>query len=368
VETSPGQAKIRFEVSADEAAVQQVTAVVAQYGLHTSQTDITILPQDAPVMSAPDAVVAKVQEPIRFTVSGRDGHDLPVELAAVGVPLGAQFDVITGAFTWTPSEGDKGSYQVSFHARNSLGKEAEKTVTLIVGQGSPMVDAVENAASAAAPLVCSPGSAASIKGHFLFEGEMPLSSRSQPVLRLGGTQVLINGNPAPLLYASSSRIEFLCPEGAPGTRLSVAVSADAGVSEAVPATLQEAAPGVFTVDGSGRGQALAVQPLAARLTAIPNFRYLGNPALAGETVTVLATGIPCSKDGVDQRLTARLNQQDTTLEAIAPSAMYAGACNVGVKVPAGITGDALELQLEVVTTGGSVVTSNTTTIAVGARR
>jgi hypothetical protein len=365
VETRPGQAKIRFEVTADAAVGQQTAAIEARHGSYTEQAEIAVIAQDGPALTAPESVAAKVQDPVQFAVRATDSQNLPVEVTAAALPAGAQYDAASGLFIWTPSSKDTGAFRVTFQARNAIGKTAERTVALTVGTGAPVVETVDNAAGSAAAAVCSPGSLASIRGRFLFNGAMPLASRSQPVMQFGETKVLINGSAVPLISVSRGRVEFVCPDVAAGTKLSVVVSTDAGDSEAMAVRAEEVAPGVLTVDGTGAGQALAVR--SSRLSALPNYRYTGNPTLSGETVTALATGIRCSSDGSDSRLAVWIGDREAAIQSIRPSA-YAGVCEIGATVPEGILGDAVALRFEAATSDGRTLSSNTTTIAVGGRQ
>ena len=76
---------------------------------------------------------------------------------------------------------------------------------------------------------------------------------------LAGTRVLFGGQPAPLLYVSGGQIGAIVPYGVAGrSTVDVFVDANGARSEPVNAALAAAAPGLFTVDASGKGQAAAL--------------------------------------------------------------------------------------------------------------
>lgn len=110
---------------------------------------------------------------------------------------------------------------------------------------------------------------------------------------LGGATVqLADGSQAPLLFASPSQINFLLPWRTPmsGT---VEIRAESGGvrSEGVTLTAAPVAPGVFTIDQSGSGQAAVLiageGALAAPAGSAPNAR----PVQPGEFVEIYATGL-----------------------------------------------------------------------------
>lgn len=75
---------------------------------------------------------------------------------------------------------------------------------------------------------------------------------------VGGTTVTVNGRPAPIYYASLTQVNFQVPaETETGTADVVVTNAD-GIQMHAQVAVASAAPGIFTVDGTGRGDAFYV--------------------------------------------------------------------------------------------------------------
>ena len=77
-------------------------------------------------------------------------------------------------------------------------------------------------------------------------------------LTLAGTTVYFNGTPAPVLYTSANQVGVVAPFGLSGDKADVVVTYQGQVSAALTVSVAPSAPGLFTLDGSGRGQAVAV--------------------------------------------------------------------------------------------------------------
>lgn len=101
---------------------------------------------------------------------------------------------------------------------------------------------------------------------------------------LAGTQVLIEGVAAPLVYVSATQISAIVPASVAGrTTARLQVIANGVSSEVLTLPVAPAAPGVFTTNFSGRGQgALLNQDNSVNSTA--------RPAARGEVVQIYATG------------------------------------------------------------------------------
>ncbi len=256
-----------------------------------------------------------------------------------------------------------GLHQIAFSATNLLGAVQTKTVQLYVGSGQPIATTLENAAGSTAPAGCSAGAVATLRGHFLYTGTTPAADPSGSTTNLNGTRVLVNGVYVPVLYASENRVDLLCPAVTPTTALAIAVETAAGSSNALSSQSQESTPGLFSIDGSGRGQAQAVRLGSLDLAALPNPRFQAKPALPGDTLLFLGTGIGCSTDTLPN-LTLKLGSHLVPVTGLQPLAGHAGVCEIAVSIPPGVTGDAVPAALQLISRDGQKILTNDTTIDV----
>ena len=82
-----------------------------------------------------------VGQTLSFTVTATDPTMDPITMTASGVPVGASYTDLgggTGQFTWTPTNGQQGSYPVTFMAMDNQGGSDSEMITITV------TDAVNN--------------------------------------------------------------------------------------------------------------------------------------------------------------------------------------------------------------------------------
>jgi len=116
-------------------------------------------------------------------------------------------------------------------------------------QFAPPNQAIVNGASFQPSIA--PGSLFSIFGTGL--AAQTASASTLPLSRnLGGAQVFVNGEPAPLVYVSGNQINAQMPVDVPtGRPISVTITnAGGATSNAVSVTVPAAAPGIFTYNGN----------------------------------------------------------------------------------------------------------------------
>jgi uncharacterized protein (TIGR03437 family) len=185
----------------------------------------------------------------------------------------------------------------------------------------------------------------------------PAASAPYPAT-LGGTQVLFDGVPAPLLYVSASQINAIVPYEvqAPLTEMKVLGAAGTDGPRAMP--VAGAVPAIFTYDGSGIGE-------AAVLNQDGTYNSIANPAARGTVITFYATGTglmnsPVTDGSVtsvslppDQLPTPKLpvsvqirGQDSQVLYAGAAPGYVSGLLQVNVQVPTTIDfGNLIPLSL-----------------------
>jgi uncharacterized protein (TIGR03437 family) len=125
-----------------------------------------------------------------------------------------------------------------------------------------------------------------------------LDANGRVATTLGGTQVLFDGQPAPLLYTSSGQLAAIVPyavDGKRGTQVQVRNGTDASDAIALPVT--PAAPSIFSVDYTGSGQGAIVNEDGKTVNGS------ATPAARGSIVAIYATGEgQTNPGGVDGQL------------------------------------------------------------------
>lgn len=241
----------------------------------------------------------------------------------------------------------------------------------VVAAGSPLGFTLVNAASQTVQAVA-PGEVVSVLGLNLGpaagaigepdgEGKLPNEA--------GGARLLFDGVPAPLLFVSQTGIRAVAPyeiEGRPFVEVEVESQGVRTLLGGVPVVAS--APGLFTVDESGWGQAKALNQDSSENGA-------GNPAERGTTITLLATGLgataPASTTGViagDERkapvlpLAANIGGLEAVVvDARSVPGQAEGIFQVEVRIPEGVD---LGPEVPVVLRAGSAVSPAGVTIAV----
>jgi uncharacterized protein (TIGR03437 family) len=238
---------------------------------------------------------------------------------------------------------------------------------------SAFVDFVNNAASNLF-LGIAPGEIVTFKGSGIGPTQavsaLPDSDGFYPT-QLSGTSVRFNGVAAPLLYTSATQVSAVVPYGVTGPLAQVTVTYQDQTS--VPATIQvfAAAPGLFTADGTGSGQAAAINQDGTVNNA-------SNPAKIGSVISLYATGggqtSPAGVDGqvstsplaaqllpVQVYIGQQLILSAAQLEYAGPApGEIAGLMQVNVPLPAGLkTGSTVPVSI-IVGTAGAGSQSNVT--------
>jgi uncharacterized protein (TIGR03437 family) len=212
---------------------------------------------------------------------------------------------------------------------------------------------VLNAASLVGGAV-SPGEIVLINGSGL--GSAQTSSPATPATVLAGTQALFDGVPAPLISVQANQVGAIVPyEVAGEDSTSLQIQYQGVKSNAVSIPVAGAAPGIFTLDSSGTGPAVAFNA-----DSTPN--SASNPASVGSSITFNATGEgQTDPPGVDgqiagdsppvpvQAVSAQIGGVDApVVSAGGAPGMAAGFFQVTVQVPDGApAGDAVPIVLTV---------------------
>jgi uncharacterized protein (TIGR03437 family) len=179
--------------------------------------------------------------------------------------------------------------------------------------------------------------------------------------QLAGVRLLLDGVPAPLLAVRNDRIQAIAPYALHGRAIArVQAEVEGKLSLPIEARVVDAAPGIFTAGGLGRGQAAA---LNADLTT----NSLLNPAARGSVIAIFGTGEgqtdPPGQDGrvllTDLRrpllpVTALIGGHPAEVTyAGSASTMVSGVFQANIRIPEDIEPGAVAVEIRAGNTGSA---------------
>ena len=194
-----------------------------------------------------------------------------------------------------------------------------------------------------------PGSIAGIRGSALaFKTEGASFAGSDPPFTVAGTTVKVNGQPAGIFYAAPDEVVFVTPSGLSNGPAEFVVTNSDGFSSKAEANISQAAPGVFTVAGDGRGEAIVLD--SKTVTSGPF-----DPSHGQLRLSIFATGVSKAKN-----VSVTIRGRSTLVETVAASRL-AGLNEIHVLVPPELSGAGRSTL--VVTADG--VQSNPVSVVIG---
>lgn len=182
---------------------------------------------------------------------------------------------------------------------------------------------------------------------------------------VGGTQVLFDGKPAPLIYSVAGQLSAIVPYAVAGkTSTQVQIQYNGKSSPMIQVPVVDAAPGIFNVPGSSQ---------AAALNADLSVNNSGTPAAKGSVIVLFATGEgQTNPGGVDGKIATDTFPKPVlpvtvTIGGTAAQVLYygaapfevAGVLQINAMIPAAVASGAVPVVVQVGTR-----TSATSTIAV----
>jgi uncharacterized protein (TIGR03437 family) len=240
-------------------------------------------------------------------------------------------------------------------------------------QTSPIT--VTNAASYEAGVVAF-DSIASIFGSFQTSDGQPGSATPGAALptTLKGVSVTVNNIVVSLFYVSNTQINFLVPPGSGSGLANIVVTSANGTTRAGTVNIVSAAPGVFTLNSSGRGTAAALSTAdGVAYQSIANAdgseRALDPGTVARPNYLILyGTGVrramatnPNDANGVAESVTALIQGVPATVSYAGQAPPFMGLDQLNVVIPPELAGLG-QLQVRLIVNGRS---SNTTTFTIG---
>jgi uncharacterized protein (TIGR03437 family) len=186
---------------------------------------------------------------------------------------------------------------------------------------------------------------------------------------VGGVRVLIDGLASPMVYAQARQVSAIVPFGVAGkSRADLYVEYEGYRTNIVSLPVTTAAPGLFTLNATGRGPGAVLHPDYSVNSAT-------NPAPRGSVIILYGTGAgqtnPAGSDGklAGEPLPRPVLPVTVRIGGLAAEVLYAGSApglvegvlQVNARVPAGVTpGSAVPVQISV----GSFSSQEGVTVAV----
>ena len=378
VSSQPGQGTVAFQASTGFVPLSQAITLNATCNGFTVHTVLNLTPAP-PALTVPGKQTVYPEKNLKFTVSANDPAGLAVSLSASNLPPNAVFNPNGGVFVWTPQDSQVGLYTVHITATNIAMVSETQDVVIEVASTTPVVFSVANAASYVDD-GCSPGAAATILGTgFAQLGSQAAASTSPLPTNVDGVRVRINGQYVPVYYASEGQVNFQCPVLSPGNTVQLTIEGSTGVSKTVSSTMHFATPGIFAIDGSGKGQGAILIANTNQLAMTPTNGIPSRPAKPGDYISIYATGlgpvnvnVPAGSPAPAKPLANAQAQVDVKIDGSPGKVAFAGLApgfiglyQVNAEIPASAAaGDAIPVQIAVHLPDGSIAESNIVTIAV----
>ncbi|WP_445474203.1 disaggregatase related repeat-containing protein [Methanococcoides methylutens] len=97
----------------------------------------------APVMNSISAKSVEEESSLSFTVSASDADGDSLTYSASGLPNGANFNTVSGVFSWIPSVGQAGTYSITFEVTDGYSTDNEEvTITVDTEQATIPVNGI----------------------------------------------------------------------------------------------------------------------------------------------------------------------------------------------------------------------------------
>ncbi|HVG34534.1 MAG TPA: hypothetical protein VM911_15800 [Pyrinomonadaceae bacterium] len=204
-----------------------------------------------------------------------------------------------------------------------------------------------NSASLRAPATYS--GLATIKGVGLTRG---LRAATEAEALASGVRVTVEGRTVPVLTFNDSHVNIYLPEAVGAGVRSVVVSVGPNVTAADDQSVSRDNPGLFTVQQTGSGEAVALLASGLRYTAGPfPATWDGQPSVIALFGTGWGNSLP---------LTVRINGQSAVVEYAGPSGGFPGLDQINVRIPSGTSGAASV----VVTTASGAASRNGVVVSI----
>jgi uncharacterized protein (TIGR03437 family) len=232
--------------------------------------------------------------------------------------------------------------------------------------------AILNGASfAASPAPLAPGSIAVAFGAYLNDGPQVLSTAigadGKVVTSLGGTEIKVNDIAAPFLYSTAGQVSFQIPfEVAGQTAATVVVTVGGQTSGPRSINIAPAAPGFFTQNQAGTGEAVVVHEdgvsivtpqSPAKRNEIVIFYLTGLGVLS----PALGTGVPAAANTTAAQVSLQFGGANAVIEYAGAAPGFIGLNQINARIP-GTAPIANNVPVSIIVGGRQ---ANPVTIAIG---
>jgi uncharacterized protein (TIGR03437 family) len=334
--------------------VYKGNVTIAQPGLSAIAVPVTLsVWSTPPKLSITQGSFTIVQQqggpaaPMQSVEVDSGGVPLPitVDFGANWLSLDCYNQLMTGSFGWTIgpvstpvlfqvggysayAPNSPGQYSGSFTV-TSPGSSIYVPVTLLIEPGPwtpPVVSQVANAASGIAGSV-SPGEILEIRGYSTGAsriGGLQLTSVGTVATSWNGLTVTFDGVPAPIVYTSANQTNLMVPyEVAGKTSTTMQLTYNSMQTAAWTIPVAASAPGIFTVDSTGTGQAAVVNQDGT-------VNSVTSPAARGTVIAIYATGEGLTSPagvtgGVTHSPNTTVQPVSVTIGGVAATVQYAGS-------------------------------------------
>jgi uncharacterized protein (TIGR03437 family) len=144
-------------------------------------------------------------------------------------------------------------------------------------------------------------------------------------------QVLVSGQPAQVVSASLSQVNFVVPAGATAGTATISVRSMGSELASGVATITAAGPGIFVI-GADPSQPGAIENQDGSVNGS------SNPAKAGSVVQIFATGAGQLDSSGNAPVSVYLGDIPAQVQASVMLTQYPGLWQINAVVPAGIIG------------------------------
>ena len=128
----------RLDLNLSNVVISDANSNAASYTI----TDTSVLIDTEPVLTQIGAKSVDEESALTFTVSASDADGDSLAYSVSNLPAGASFNTATRVFTWTPADGQAGTYAVTFDVTDGYLTDSESvTITVNEVNHAPVITA-----------------------------------------------------------------------------------------------------------------------------------------------------------------------------------------------------------------------------------